>query len=94
MNTSRNRRAVRQGGTRGERSFGSPTRWAEQEPVRAGVVEAFGADEEQLADPEQRVGLAAPMSQGLVLDSAPRGVDGTVPDSYDMERVGDSAGMS
>ena len=43
---------------------------AEQHPVRAAFVEAFGAGEQQLADPIQRIGLAATVAQRLVLHPA------------------------
>lgn len=49
--------------------------------------------EEQLADPIQRVGLAAPMAEGLVLDPAPDLIDAPVPDPNDMERIGDAGGV-
>ena len=42
----------------------------EQHPVRATVVEAFVAGEEQLADQVERIMLAAAVTQRLVLDSA------------------------
>jgi len=51
------------------------------------------AGEEQLADPIQRVGLAAPVMQGLVLHAAADLVDATVPDPHDMERIGDAGGV-
>ena len=66
---------------------------AEQHPVSASVVEAFAAGEEQLADPIQRVVLAAAVAERLVLDAAADLVDAPVGDPHDMERVGDTGGV-
>ena len=70
-----------------------PDAQTEQHPVAAALVEAFVTGEEQLADPIQRVGLAAPMAEGLVLDPAPDLIDAPVPDPNDMERIGDAGGV-
>ena len=66
---------------------------AEQHPVPAAVVEAFGAGEQQLADPVERIVLAASMPKGLVLHPAADLVDAAVPDPDHMKRVGDPAGV-
>ena len=65
----------------------------EQHPSRALLVEAFGAGEQQLADPKQRIALAAPMAEGVLLDPAADLVDATVPDPHHMKGVGHPAGM-
>ena len=67
---------------------------AEQHPSRALLVEAFGAGEQQLADPKQRIAFAASMAEGLVLDPAADLVDAAVPDPHHMKRVGHPAGVS
>ena len=64
----------------------------EQHPVVAPVVEALGAGE-QLADPIQRVGLAAPVAEGLVLDPPAHLVHAAVPDPHHMKGVGHPGGM-
>ncbi len=55
----------------------------------AAFVEAFGAGEQQLADPIQRIGLAATMAEGLVLHPTTHLVEATVPDAHHMERIRD-----
>ena len=62
---------------------------AEQHPIRAALVEPFGAGEQQLADPIQRVALAATMAQRLVLHPPADLIDATVRDPHDVEWVGD-----
>src|SRR5438552_11330847 len=56
-------------------------------------IETFGAGEQQLADPIQRVGLAASVSEGLVLHAAADAVDAAVRDAHHMEGVGDALGV-
>ena len=59
---------------------------AEQQPVRAAFIESFAAGEQQLADPIERIVLAATMPEGLVLHSATDLVDAAVADPHDMEQ--------
>ena len=42
------------------------------------LVEALGAGQEELSDPIERVGLAPPVPEGLVLDPAAHLVDDSV----------------
>ena len=65
----------------------------EQHPIRAAFVEPFGAGEQQLADPIQRVGLAATVAERLVLHPAADLIDAAVADPHDVERVSDTAGV-
>ena len=51
---------------------------AQQHAVVAALVEALEAGQQQLADPVQRVGLAAPVTEGLVLGAAADLVDAAV----------------
>jgi hypothetical protein len=57
---------------------------AQQHPPTPSVVEAFGAGEQQLADPIQRVALAPPVLQGLLLDSTSDLVETAVADADDV----------
>jgi hypothetical protein len=59
----------------------------------AALVEAFGAGEHDLANPVERVSLAAALTQGLVLDPAPHRVQAPVADAYDVEWVGHTGGV-
>jgi hypothetical protein len=67
---------------------------SEQHPVVAALVETFATGQEQLADPIQRIGLAAPMLQRLVLDAAADLVDAAVGDAHHMKRVSHPGGVS
>ena len=58
---------------------------AQQHPVAALVVEAFGAGERQLADAVQRIDLAPPTAERLVLHPPADLVETAVPDSHDMK---------
>ena len=66
---------------------------AQQHPVAALVVEALGAGQQQLADAIERIDLAAPVAERLVLDPATDLVQAPVADPHDMERVGDAGGV-
>jgi hypothetical protein len=66
---------------------------SEQHPIGTAFVEPFGASEEQLADPIQRVRLAAAMTEGLVLHPPPDLIDAAVGDPHDVKRIGDAAGV-
>jgi hypothetical protein len=57
------------------------------------VIEALGAGEHELADPIQRVALAAPVAQGLVLHPAAHLVEAPVADPHDVERIRDPGGV-
>jgi hypothetical protein len=57
------------------------------------LVEAFAAGQEQLADPIERIGLAAPVVECLLLDAPANRVDATVPDAHHMKRVRHAGGV-
>jgi hypothetical protein len=70
---------------------GVPDAQAEQHTVVAAFIEAFGAGEQQLADPIQRIGFAATMPERLVLHSATNLVETTVPDAHHVKRIRDAS---
>ena len=59
----------------------------------ASLVETLVAGQEELADPIERIDLAATMAERLVLDPPAHLVDAAVGDSHDMKRVGDADGV-
>src|SRR5690606_6404390 len=59
------------------------------EALPAGFVDAFGAEEQQLADVIERITLPAPMLEGLLLDPLAAGGHGGVAEPDDVERVHD-----
>ncbi len=65
----------------------------EQHPLGTAAVEAFAAGEQQLANPIQRVVLAATMAEGLVLHPATDPVDAAVADAHDVQQVSNTAGV-
>ena len=56
----------------------------------AAFIESFGTGEEELADPIERVVLAATMAERLVLHAASNLVDAAVRDAHHVERISDA----
>lgn len=56
------------------------------------LVNPFGAREQELADPIERIVFAVPVSEGFVLDSPAHRVQAPVPDPHHMKGVGDPQG--
>lgn len=65
----------------------------QQHAVMAALVEPLSAGQEQLADPIERVGLAPPMAERVVLHPAADLVDAAVGDANDVKRIGYTAGV-
>lgn len=57
------------------------------------LVNPFGAREQELADPIERIVFAVPVSEGFVLDSPAHRVQAPVPDPHHMKGVGDPQGV-
>lgn len=57
------------------------------------IAEAFAGHHQPASDPVERIVLASPMADGLVLHSASALVERSVGQPHDVERIGDLDGM-